>query len=87
LIPAIGDNNNNNNNNNNISPITPQMEAFIVVNFLNHYQYWRLRYDLELIHPKIPIQKKPKAYKVPPLKEGETNKGLVSDHSHQEERW
>jgi hypothetical protein len=57
------------------SPITPQMEAFIVVNFLNNYQYWRLRYDLELIHPKIPIQKKPKTYKVPPLKEGETDKG------------
>ena len=57
------------------SPITPQMEAFIVVNFLNNYQYWRLRYDLELIHPKIPIQKKPKTYEVPPLKEGETDKG------------
>ena len=57
------------------SPITPQMEAFIVVNFLNNYQYWRLRYDLELIHPKIPIQRKPKTYKVPPLKEGETDKG------------
>jgi hypothetical protein len=57
------------------SPITPQMEAFIVVNFLNNYQYWHLRYNLELIHPKIPIQKKPKMYVVPPLKEGETNKG------------
>jgi predicted transposase YbfD/YdcC len=30
---------------------------------------------LELIHPKIPIKKKPKTYVVPPLKEGETNKG------------
>jgi hypothetical protein len=57
------------------SPITPQMEAFIVINFLNNYQYWQLRYNLELIHPKIPIQKKPKTYVVPPLKEGETDKG------------
>jgi hypothetical protein len=57
------------------SPITPQMVAFIVINFLNNYQYWHLRYNLELIHPKIPIQKKPKTYEVPRLKEGETDKG------------
>jgi hypothetical protein len=42
------------------SPITPPMEAFIIINFLNNYQYWCLRYNLELIHPNIAIQKKPK---------------------------
>jgi hypothetical protein len=51
------------------------MEALIVVNFLNNYQYWRLRYNLEPTHPNIAIQKNPKTYVVPPLKEGKTNKG------------
>jgi hypothetical protein len=56
------------------SPFTPQMEAFIVIYFLNNYQYWQLHYNLELIHPKIPSKKKRKMYVVPPLKEGETDK-------------
>jgi hypothetical protein len=33
------------------------MEVFIIVNFLNNYQYWPLRYNLELTHPNIAIQK------------------------------
>jgi hypothetical protein len=44
------------------------MEAFIILNFLNNYQYWRLRYNLELIHPNIAIQKKQKCMSYRPLK-------------------
>jgi len=57
------------------SPITPQMEAFTVVNLHNNYSYWKKRYDLEQERPGHRIAKKPKLFQLPPLGEGEQEKG------------
>lgn len=54
------------------SPITPQVEAFIVVNFRNNYSYWQKFYQVKQLHPNIPtISKKPKLFQFPDLPEGQ----------------
>jgi hypothetical protein len=57
------------------SPITPQMEAFVVANMENNYSYWKARYPVAAKYPNVDIRRKPKDAKKPELKDGEVGKG------------
>lgn len=57
------------------SPITPQMEAFVVANFTNNYSYWKNWYKINRRHPRVRVYKKPKGFDFPPLPEGQEEEG------------
>jgi hypothetical protein len=50
------------------SNVTPQMEAFVVANVENNYDYWKARYPLARKYPNHDIRRKPKGTIRPQLR-------------------